>query len=50
MKKGGGSKEAGESNGSLEKYTKNIPQNKTRIITLPKHTVCFVLKKTNQNI
>lgn len=45
-KRGSGDRKAGESNSLLEKYNKNIPQNKTRIITLQyKHVLFVILKK-----
>lgn len=44
-KRGRGGRKAGESNSLLEKYNKNIPQNKTRIITLQYEHVLFVILK-----
>lgn len=45
-KSGGGGRKAGESNSLLEKYNKNIHQNKTRITTLQyKHVLFVILKK-----
>lgn len=43
-----GGRKAGESNSLLEKYNKNIPQNKTRIITLQYEHVLFVILKKDK--